>query len=532
MKSFIENFKDARRVSTPFIAVRTSDPLGTITNVIKSLGDKAAETPLVTWDSIHGLKGWSHDGQTDSLGSKSLTAMVALATQNGADVTLGASVDLPIALSILEFASEENLIVFVHNPHLIWATDVKVIQGIWNLRQLNTANGNMLVLMIGAGDELPTELQQDTLVLVEPLPTRDELAKIVIDTYQFAAVESAACTTSPTAGVIKAACDALIGMPAFPAGQAAAMELDMETGVLDIKALWGRKRDIVSQRQGLTYYNGDLKLIDMYGCDSIKTFSKRFMAGKHSPGLILRVDEMEKQFAGNGTDSSGSTGKLLGEFLTWVEDRKVICSLFLGVPGSSKSHAIYCVGGEYDKPVINYSVSAMEAMHVGEGNRHMREANRTIESISDGSIWLIATANSLRGLPAELLRRFQKGGIYFFDAPTYAEQVGIMKLKIARYGLDSKQEMPSEEMMSGWTGSDVENCAAKADLLGISLMEAAKQIIPLMKSHHEDMDALRRSAHDRFLSASHDGLYQYTEPPTKTVVHVPQVTNADRKIRA
>jgi hypothetical protein len=78
---------------------------------------------------------------------------------------------------------------------------------------------------------------------------------------------------------------------------------------------------------------------------------------------ILRTDEIEKQFAGSGTDSSGSTGKVLGEFLTWIEDNKVICSLFLGVPGSSKSWITYCLGGEYKKPVINYSLSAMEDKH-------------------------------------------------------------------------------------------------------------------------------------------------------------------------
>ena len=65
-----------------------------------------------------------------------------------------------------------------------------------------------------------------------------------------------------------------------------------------------------------------------------------------------------------------------------------------------------------------------------------------------------------------------------------------------------------------------------------TLVEAAKCVIPLMKSHHEDMDALRRSAHDRFLSASHDGLYQYSEPPTKTTVHTPVVTSHGRKIQA
>jgi hypothetical protein len=37
--------------------------------------------------------------------------------------------------------------------------------------------------MSSASDELPAELQQDTLILEEPLPTREELAKIVTDTF-------------------------------------------------------------------------------------------------------------------------------------------------------------------------------------------------------------------------------------------------------------------------------------------------------------------------------------------------------------
>ena len=545
-KTFIENFTDARRVSTPFVAVRTPDPMSTIRSVVKSLDDRAQadkrcvsakETPLITWDSIHGLKGWNAGTDGECLGAQALTRMVALANQQGQEIALGASVDLAIALSILEFAGEENIIVFAHNPHLIWATDVKVTQAIWNLRELNTANGNLLVLMIGDGVDLPVELQQDVLTLTEPLPTRDELAKIIVDTYAFAAGDETAegleaLKAGPTPSVIKAASDALIGIPSFPALQSSAMCLNMVTGELDIPELWSRKKEIVSQRQGLSYYNGLLKLADMYGCEAIKLFSKRFMAGRKRPGLILRLDEMEKQFRGHDTDSSGSTGKLLGEFLTWIEDRKVICSLFVGVPGSSKSHAIYCIGGENGLPVINYSVSGMEAKHVGEGNRHMREANRTIESISDGPIWMIATANSLTGLPPELMRRFQKGGIYFFDAPSNEELNGILDLKIKSYGLDAGQARPSAEAMQGWTGSDVENCAAKAELLDIPLVEAAKCVIPLMKSHHEDMDALRRSAHDRFLSASHDGLYQYSEPPTKTTVHTPVVTSHGRKIQA
>jgi hypothetical protein len=382
----------------------------------------------------------------------------------------------------------------------------------------------MLVLLTGAGDILPVELQQDVLVLDEPLPTREELAKVVEETYEFSAEEHPACKITPHPDVLKASCDALIGVPAFPAGQAAAMCLDKDNGKMNIPELWARKKSIVSQMPGLTFHQGSETLADMYGCDSFRKYALRMVK---NVSLILRIDEIQRQFSGSDTDSSGSTGKLMGEFLTWIEEHKIICTLLLGVPGSSKSHSIYCIGGEEDKPIINYDPSAMEDKLVGEGGKHMRNAHRTIESISDGKVWLIATANSLRGLPPELISRFQVGGIFFFDAPDAEEQAGIMALKIKKYGLDDKQTIPD---MTHWTGRDIENCARKAALLGMTLVEASDYVVPLMKSHHEEMDTLRRSAHDRFLSASKAGVYQYSEPSVKVVVHTP-VVNAGRKIR-
>ena len=515
MKNFIEKFADARSVGTPFINARTADPASTIANVGKMLGDELENTPMISWDSIHGLKGL---GEKDCAGSKALLSMAQLA-----GVELGTSVDLPMALGVLEFAGED-VIVFVHNPQLVWSADLKVVQAIWNLRDIFCANGSMLVLLTGAGDILPVELQQDVLVLDEPLPTREELVKIVEDAYTDAAENHDACKVKPHTSVLKAACDALIGLPAFPAGQAAAMELDKDTGKLNIPELWARKKSIISQMPGLTFHQGGETLADMYGCDSFRNFAQRMVK---NVSLILRVDEIQRQFSGSDTDSSGSTGKLMGEFLTWIEEHKVICTLLLGVPGSSKSHSIYCIGGEEDKPIINYDPSAMEDKLVGEGGKHMRNAHRTVESISDGKVWLIATANSLRGLPPELISRFQVGGIFFFDAPDAEERAGILKLKIKKYNLEPSQPTPD---MEGWVGRDIDNCARKAALLSMTLIEAAAYVVPLMKSHSEEIDALRMSAHDRFLSASNSGIYQYSAPPAKIVMHTP-IVNAGRKIR-
>lgn len=517
MKTFTEQIIEARKVSTPFVVLRTFDPFATCKAVAESFTEKDA-IPFMSWDSIHGLRGLN-----DEAGTPALAEMA-----NQAGIELAATVDLPIALGLLEFA-EKDVIAFVHNPHLCWDTDRKVIQGVMNLRSKYTARGNMLVLVLGAGDELPIELQQDCLVIEVPLPTREELGKAVESVFKYAAQERAfaACKNAATPDVVKKATDALIGLPLFPAAQATSIHLNKLTGVLDVESLWTRKKEIVSQQPGLSYHQGSETLADMYGCENIKKFGTALMGGKHSPTLVLRMDEIEKQFAGNSTDSSGTKGNLMGEFLTWVNDRKIIASLFLGIPGSSKSWSAYCLGGQYGKPVINYSVSAMEHKHVGESSRHMRNANRTLDAISDGGIWLIATANSMNGLPPELISRFQVGGIFFFDAPDAAEREGIMKLKMAAYGLEQDQPLPD---MSNWVGRDIENCARKASLLGCSLVDAGQYIVPLLTSHAEQMEALRMSASGRFLSASGLGVYQYTPNPTK---HEVKSTVSDgRKFRA
>lgn len=506
--NFTKAFTAARKVGTPFVAVRTPDAQSTISNIRKTLLKDEAKTPLSSWDRIHGLRGLNDPG----------SAKVASYCQE-AGQEIGATVEMSFALGILEMAKEDDLLCFMHNAHLFW-TAPENIQGICNLRDAYKANGNMLIFLIGTGDNLPTELANDILLLEEPLPTREQLGAIVTETFEYAKAGK------PSAQVIKDATDALIGLPAFPSEQAVAMELDKDAKKLDIEGLWTRKRSIIGQMPGLKFHQGKETLADCYGVESIKNFGKALMSGKASPTLLLRVDEIEKQFAGNATDTSGVKGDLLGEFLTWVNDKQIICSLFLGVPGSSKSWLTYCLGGEYGRPVIDYSMSAMQDSLVGNSGKNMRNANRAVEAISDGRIYLCATANSLNGLPPELISRFQVGGIWFFDAPDAEERAGIMDLKIKKYDLDPKQEIPD---MTDWTGRDIENCARKADLLNISLVEAGKYVVPLLKSHREQMIALRRSAHERFLSASHPGEYKFNDTP-KNAVHVPTV-EPGRKMR-
>ena len=152
----------------------------------------------------------------------------------------------------------------------------------------------------------------------------------------------------------------------------------------------------------------------------------------------------------------------------------------------------------------------MEHKHIGESSRHMRTAHKVLDSISDNQIWLIASANSLEGLPPELISRFQRGGIFFFDLPDDDEKAGILTLKLKAYGLDPNQERPT---MQHWTGRDIDNCCGRAQLLGISVAEASQDIIPLHQSHNAMIENIRSMASGKYLSASKPGTYHYVPEP-------------------
>lgn len=513
--NFLQNFVNARNVGTPMIKVNTPDNVSTIASVRKSLGKVEPKTPLAVWDAISGLLGLNDEG------TKVVQAMI-----NNSGMDKDATTQLPITLKMVNAPEHSDFILFVHNPHLFWDNDPLVIQGIWNCRDTFKANGMVLVLMTPLGTLLPTDLNNDVLSLEEALPTRTEIRAMVDEIYKYANAPK------PTEKVYEQCGDALVGIPAFPVDQALAMNITKSTGAMNVKGLWERKRGIISATPGLSFFDGELTLADMGGNKNIAEYGSKIMAGKRGANVILRVDEIEKAFAGAGTDTSGVKGDLLGNFLSWVEDKKIFCILLLGVPGASKSHFIYCLGGQFGKPVLNFDIAGMQDSLVGNSGKNLRKAEATVEAISDGQIVLIATANSLRGLPAELLSRFEKGGIFFFDVPDESERADILALKIKKFGLAKEQTAGFDiKRTEGWTGREIESLCDKADRLGVTLSEAGQYVVPLTVSQKASIDELRESATDRYLSASKPGRYTFTKTTTVIDHSLTASSAGPRKLR-
>jgi len=107
-----------------------------------------------------------------------------------------------------------------------------------------------------------------------------------------------------------------------------------------------------------------------------------------------------------------------------------------------------------------------------------------------------------------LRRRFTLG-TSFFDLPSAEEREAIWNIYLRKYEVSG--DLPDDE---GWTGAEIKECCRKAYRLKLSLINSARYIVPVSKSAADQIQALRKQASGRFLSASKPGVYEYEERPS------------------
>jgi hypothetical protein len=478
MEQFVTMLKAARRVSTPLVAVRTADPALALTRIEDAAGKDAA---VVQWDIVRGLF------QGNDAGAKEIGKVLGERDPAGVG---------PVEALMLSCQFGEDAVLVFANAQRFW-NDAQVAQAIWNLRDVFKATGKMLALLTTPGAVLPDELTQDVLVLDEPLPAVEDLSRILDDTITAANVPE----LKPDAN--GKAIDALLGLAAFPAEQVLAMSLSKKG--LDLEQLWERKRQVIEQTPGLSVWRGGETFSDIGGCENIKRFFAAVIEGEEAPRGIVFLDEIEKAFAGSGTDVSGVKTELTGTILAWMQDRNADGCLLLGPPGAAKSFVAKATGNTARIPTIAFDLAAMQNSLVGASAERLRAALKVVDAVTNGrSLW-IATCNSIGILPPELRRRFTLG-TFFFDLPSPEERAVIWRIYLTKYGVTG--ELPDDD---GWTGAEIKECCRKAYRLKLSLKESAEYIVPVSRSAAEQIKALRQQASGKFISASYPGVYQFQE---------------------
>ena len=223
--------------------------------------------------------------------------------------------------------------------------------------------------------------------------------------------------------------------------------------------------------------------------------------------------------------------------------------LLLGVQGCGKSLAAKATAGGFGVPLVRLDFGTLYNKYHGETERNLRESLRHAEQLAPCVLWvdeiekslasgdnddgvsrrvlgylltwmserreavfLVATANQVQDLPAELLRKGRFDEIFFVDlpdAPTRREIFSIhlarRELKPADFDLDALAAATD-----GFSGAEIEQAvvsalyAANADKSTIAqahIVAALRETRPLSVLMAEQVAALRAWAQGRTVSA-------------------------------
>lgn len=226
--------------------------------------------------------------------------------------------------------------------------------------------------------------------------------------------------------------------------------------------------------------------------------------------------------------------------------------LLAGVPGCGKSYSARMAAKEWELPLFRFDIGSVYDKWVGESERKMNEALRFLDNVAPCVVWideiekalsvsdsgndtgkrvlgqflfwlqessarvfLVATANDIQKLPAELFRKGRFSEMFFVDLPQRAErreaieQYAWRSLKCI-YSVRELDELT--ECSEGFSYADIEyvmkEAAQKALLYGDENVDSETvrrlfgTVIPFAKTNPDTVEALRRWGRERAVAAS------------------------------
>jgi hypothetical protein len=453
--------QDYLKAGYPVLMVRTHEPERFIGSMVKKINGR---TPY-QWDVVRGYR---------ELG-------------NGAEWQEADPFDLPNIAA----RGKEKAVWFLRNFHFSIKEPV-VIQAIQNNLPAYKAKGITLV-MVAPDVDLPAELEREVVVLDFPLPDRGELLSILQGLEE---------STGIKAENEDAVLDAAQGLTWEEAENALALALVRQKS-FDPKTITELKAQMVKKSAALEFSQFKETFDTLGGLENLKEWTlNRFQnrrPGLPFRGiLLLGVPGTGKShFAkalGNqvgwpclSLDLGKVFGSLVGESeakmreALKVVDAMAPCILFLD---------------EIEKGLAGVGGGSTD------GGTTQRVGGTFLTWLNDhtSEVFVIATCNDYSKLPPEYTRMGRWDAIFFVDNPTTPEGWKILGIYLDQFLPNaSKKRFPELE---GYSGAEIRQVAIETAYNGGDLEAAARFVIPISRSQKTQMDALREWARARTIPAS------------------------------
>ena len=288
----------------------------------------------------------------------------------------------------------------------------------------------------------------------------------------------------------------------------------------DIKDILAEKKQVIARSEILEFFEAKSSQDEIGGLNVLKIWlNQRHRAfSKEARDYGLPIPKGVLLVGAQGTGKS-LTAKSISKSWSMPLLRLDVGRLFSSLVGSSEARTRETISrAEAMSPCILW-IDEIDKGFGGDARSDGGTSQRVLASLltwmaeKESAVFVIATANAIDKLPAELLRKGRFDEIFFLDLPNSEERLNILDLHLKKRRPDYNFPLSTIiDRTDGFSGAELEQAVIEGmhisfsenrELMEKDLIKAVSELVPLSRTAKEQIDLLKEwSSTGRARSAS------------------------------
>lgn len=482
MNHFSQEFSLLLRACYPLIYIPTQEE-ERVEKAIANIGKNVNNRNIYTWDFV--------DGYQD----------------NPNNTNVGRRNPLQ-ALEFIEKLPSNTAGIFILRDFQRFLEDISISRKLRNLARILKAQPKNIIV-VAPEINLPSELKEVFTIVEFALPQADE---IKTEIQRLSSSTGQSLNEQFLGELVRSAQGLSLERIRRVLTRAIAQNGKLEEE--DVELILEEKKQSIRQTQILDYYPAKEQITDIGGLDNLKEWLLRrgsaFSESARAYGLPYPRGLLLVGIQGTG---KSLTAKAIAHHWHLPLLRLDVGRLFGGLVGESESRTRQMINlAEALSPCILWIDEIDKGFAGADGKGDSGTSSRVFGTFitwlaeKESPVFVVATANNIQNLPAEILRKGRFDEIFFVGLPSQDEREAIFNVHLTRlrpHNLKSYDIKRLAYETPEFSGAEIEQTIIEAMHLGFSqnrdftsedILIAASQIIPLARTAKEQIEFLQNWA--------------------------------------